>query len=175
MVERLARFEPISSAPFSATGLTITLGPPMQRWSLRARDPSVLATLLGTAVPERIGETLGPIACLGPDEWLWRSGDRVPPALGGGLPVSIVDVSERSIGLVLDGTSARAALNSGCPLDLERFAVGRTSRTVYDGVEIILHRDAETRWTVDVWRSFSEWLWLSLTGATKHERTVPSA
>jgi sarcosine oxidase subunit gamma len=69
---------------------------------------------------------------------------------------------------VLEGAPAREVLNAGCPLDLERFAVGRTVRTIYEGVEIILSREAEARWTVDVWRSFAEWLWLALSSAAEH-------
>ncbi|WP_219893512.1 sarcosine oxidase subunit gamma [Aquisediminimonas profunda] len=168
MADALTRLDPVPAAPVRHGDLTIALAQPMRRWSLRARDAKRLEELLGVKIPGRIGETLGEIACLGPDEWLWRSAAGEPRDLGSGLPVSIVDISERSVGLVLEGASAREVLNAGCPLDLERFAVGRTVRTIYEGVEIILSRETETRWTVDVWRSFAEWLWLSLTKAAEH-------
>lgn len=149
-------------------GVEIALAPPMARLSLRARDPKVLEDLLGTKLPRRIGETLDGIGCLGPDEWLLRSTGKAPTIDGAGLPVSIVDVSERSICFVLDGPDARAVLNAGCPLDLEKFAVGRMTRTVYDGVEIVLMRESETRWSAEVWRSFAEWFRLSLETAAAH-------
>lgn len=162
------RREPVPAAPAKYAGVTITLGPPMHRYSLRARDPKKLEKILGVTLPRKIGEAIGEIACLGPDEWLWRSTKAAPKALGEGQPVSIVDVSERSVGFVLEGPDARAVINSGNPLDLERFAVGRSTRTIFEGVEIILTREGEARWTVDVWRSFAEWLWLSLNAAAEH-------
>jgi sarcosine oxidase subunit gamma len=57
---------------------------------------------------------------------------------------------------------------SGCPLDLSQFAVGRVARTMYETVEIILIRDAEDRFHVEVWRSFSAWLWMAMTMAARH-------
>jgi sarcosine oxidase subunit gamma len=57
---------------------------------------------------------------------------------------------------------------SGCPLDLSQFSVGRVARTMYETVEIILIRDAEDRFHVEVWRSFSAWLWMAMTMAARH-------
>lgn len=172
MAKALSRHEPVPTVPAIFAGVAISLAPPMQRWSLRARDPKHLEKLLAVKLPRKIGETAaidgGDIARLGPDEWLWRSAKIAPKALGEGLPLSIVDISERSVGFILDGAAARAVLNSGNPLDLERYAIGRTTRTIFEGVEIILLRQSETRWTVDVWRSFAEWLWLSLHAAAEH-------
>lgn len=168
MAEALVRLDPVPSTPAVYAGATIALVPPMQRWSLRGRDAKGLEKVLGVKLPRQIGESLGEVARLGPDEWLWRGASASPQNSGAGLPLSVVDVSERSVGLVIEGPAARAVLNAGCPLDLERFAVGRTTRTVYEGVEIVLHRESETRWTVDVWRSFAEWLWLSLNAAAAH-------
>lgn len=169
MADALRRREPVPTAPAVHPGVTITLAPPMRRWSLRARSRQALETLLGFKLPTRIGETLGDVACLGPDEWLWRGDAAAPKELGAGLPLSIVDISERSVALILDGPAARAVLNAGCPLDLERFAVGRTTRTIYEGVEIILSRESETRWSVDVWRSFAEHLWMYFETVSRHQ------
>jgi sarcosine oxidase, subunit gamma len=168
MAETLTRLDPVPTAPASYADVTLVLAPPMQRWSLRARKAEALEKLLGTKLPRNIGDTLGAIACLGPDEWLWRSETAAPKDLGAGQPLSIVDISERSVGMIVKGHNARAVLNAGCPLDLERFAVGRTTRTIFEGVEIILTREAEDCWTVDVWRSFAEWLWLALNTAAEH-------
>jgi sarcosine oxidase, subunit gamma len=165
MAEALVRRDPVMVATAEYAGVKLGLAPTARRWSLRARDPSVLENCLNLPLPRKIGETLGEIACLGPDEWLWRSASAQPLDMGGGQPLSIVDVSERSVGFTLEGEAARCVLNSGCPLDLEKFGIGRTTRTIYEGVEIILHREAQDRWTVDVWRSFAEWLWLSFNTA----------
>jgi sarcosine oxidase, subunit gamma len=168
MSDLLTRTDPVSSTPFVADGVTISLAPPMARYSLRARQAQALETLLNVKVPSKIGATVGGIACLGPDEWLLRAeaGARIP--MGEGLPIAVVDISERSVCLVIEGPRAAETLMSGCPLDLDSFAVGRATRTIFETVEIILIREAENRFHVEVWRSFASWLWTALTTAGGH-------
>ncbi len=168
MSNSLTRSDPVSSTPFVADGVTISLGPPMTRYSLRARQPQTLETLLKAKVPKKIGETAGGIACLGPDEWLMRSPVGTVVPIGEGLPLAITDVSERSLCLVVEGRRVAATLMSGCPLDLDHFAVGRATRTIFETVEIILIREAEERFHVEVWRSFAPWLWTALTTVASH-------
>jgi len=145
-------------------GVTLSLAPPAWRWSLRASDADGLAGATGLTLPRRIGETVAGVAMLGPDEWYAvLAKDRVLPD-GAGAPVSIVDVSSRAVGVVIEGKGALGLLTAGCPLDLARWPVGRSSRTVFETVEIILWREAERRWRVEVWRSFAPWLWAALTG-----------
>lgn len=146
--------------------VTITYAPPMRRFSLRARDPALLSTVVGLPLPSRIGATEGAIACLGPDEFyvrLPRDGDL---SRGAEQPVSVVDVSDRALGIIVEGEAALAVLSSGCPLDLAHWPVGRASRTIFETVEIILYRESETRWHIDVWRSFAPWLWAALAKST---------
>ena len=165
MSDSLARAEPVTEAPFDVQGFALALAPPMSRYSLRARDLGALEAMLGVNVPAKIGQFEGEVACFGPDEWLLRSLTQrklIPPA---GIPMSIVDVSERSICLIAEGARASAVLNSGCPLDLARFASGRATRTIFETVEIILFREAEARFQVEVWRSFAPWLWAALKAA----------
>lgn len=168
MSDALTRNEPVSAMPFVAAGVTISLAATMKRYSLRARSAQALETLLNVKVPKKIGAIKGGIACLGPDEWLLRTNvDRIMPT-GTGLPVAITEISERSICLVIEGPRAAEILMSGCPLDLDNFAVGRATRTIYETVEIIIIRDAEDRFQVEVWRSFAAWLWTALTTAASH-------
>ena len=47
MSDALTRAEPISPEPFAAPGVSITLAPPMARFSLRAREVKALEGLLG--------------------------------------------------------------------------------------------------------------------------------
>lgn len=164
----LTRLEPMPTTPATYGGVTISFAAPMARYAMRARDPKILETLLGEKLPRKIGEVSGEIACLGPDEWLWRSAKIVPKNWGQDAAISIVDVSERSVCFLIEGPNARATLNSGCPLDLEHFAVGRATRTIYDGVEIIILRESEERFAVEVWRSFAEWLRLSFNAAAAY-------
>jgi sarcosine oxidase subunit gamma len=117
------------------------------------------------AFPARIGETTGGIACLGPDEYYARLPvDTILPD-GAGQPVSIVDISARAVGIVLEGERAIDVLAAGCPLDLVKWPIGRTSRTIFETVEIIITREAEARWHVEVWRSFAPWLWAAFSAA----------
>jgi sarcosine oxidase subunit gamma len=52
--------------------------------------------------------------------------------------------------------------------DLDRFAVGRATRTIFETVEVILIREDADRFQVEVWRSFADWLWTALTTAASH-------
>ena len=150
----------VGAEPLAGRNVRLSLAPSAARYSLRARDAALLSAVIGRALPARIGEMVEGIACLGPDEWL-----ALLPA-GGGLgeeqAVSVVDISDRALGFVLEGRGAAAAIASGCPLDLERFAVGRATRTLFETVEIVLFREDETRFRVEVWRSFAPWLWHAL-------------
>ena len=155
----------LGTEPVEGVGVRLSHAEDKVRYSLRARNASVLAGVLGQALPEKIGDTAGGIACLGPDEWyaLLPAGTQLPR--GEGLPVSVVDVSSRALGLVLEGPGALAVLSSGCPQDLAKMAVGRATRTVFETVEIVIWREAEDRWHVEVWRSFATWLWHAFAAA----------
>ena len=170
MADALTRAEPVSPEPFAARGVTITLAPPMARFSLRARDRAVLEGLLGRKLPPQIGTTTGEIACLGPDEWLLRSAQGTAIRLGEGLPLAVTEISERAVCLIVEGPRAAELLMAGCPLDLERFASGRATRTIFETVEITLIRSGEHRFEVEVWRSFAPWLHLALTTAAAQLR-----
>lgn len=146
-------------------GVTLSTAPPMRRYALRARDPALLAIVIGRALPAKIGETVAGIACLGPDEYYARLPVDTILSDGAGQSVSVVDVSARAVGIVLEGPRATEVLAAGCPLDLATWPVGRTSRTIFETVEIIVAREAETRWHVEVWRSFAPWLWAALSAA----------
>ncbi len=168
MSDLLSRYEPVPADAFVGQSVTISLAQPMARYSLRARQAQALETLLGVKVPNTIGATVGGIACLGPDEWLLRAPVGASLPTGAGLPVAIVDISDRSICLTVEGPDAAALLKTGCPIDFDRFAVGRATRTIFETVEIIVIRETEQRFQVEVWRSFSNWLWTALTTAANH-------
>lgn len=168
MSDALMRAEPVPTAPVVAEGVTISLAPPMTRFSLRARQAQALENLLGIKVPKKIGETEAGIACLGPDEWLMRAAFGTVIPMGVDMAVAITDISERSVCLIIEGHRAAEILMSGCPLDLDKFVVGKASRTIYETVEIIVIREAEDCFHVEVWRSFAVWLWTALTTASGH-------
>lgn len=157
------------------------------RFVLRARPAGRLAA----CVP--LGLSLPVVACrsavagqraalwLGPDEWLILTpvaeGEALATSLGAALaaePHSLVDVSDRQIGLLLEGPRATDMLSSGCPLDLDvsAFPVGMCSRTVFAKSEIVLWRTAAEAWRVEVWRSFAGYVRGLLTDAATEYRTV---
>ncbi len=157
------------SEPIAGTvrGLAVTLAPApaKTRWSLRAKDPALLAAALGRALPEPIGTQLDGIARLGPDEWYaMLPAGTVPPAASG-QPLSLVDVSARAVGFTVQGPGAVAALTRGCPLDLAQFSPGRATRTVFETVEVQIWALASDHFHVEVWRSFAPWLWHTLAEA----------
>lgn len=168
MSDVLIRNEAFGAQVFAAHDVSIRLAAPMARYSLRARQPKTLETLLKVKLPAKVTSTKDGIICLGPDEWFMRAADGTNIPMGEGLPISITDVSERSVCYIVEGERAAEILMSGCPLDLDKFEVGRATRTIYETVEIILIREAEDRFHVEVWRSFSTWLWLALTTAASH-------
>ncbi len=170
MSEALVRTEPVSPEPFVSEGVTIAMAPPMARFSLRAGDRGALEGLLGRKLPTKIGTTAGQIACLGPDEWLLRSAQGTAIPLGESLPVAVTEISERAVCLILEGPRAAEVLMAGCPIDLDLFATGRATRTIFETVEIILIRSGEDRFEVEVWRSFAPWLHLALTAAAAQLR-----
>ena len=170
MADAAIRTVPVPVEPAVFAGVTIALGEPLARWSLRARDAEALGKAIGQRVPGRIGATDGGMACLGPDEWLLRLSAGATIANGEGQPLSIVDISERAVTLVVDGDRAVEVLAAGCPRDIARFPVGYATRTVFETVEIVIIRESATRFAVDVWRSFAPWLWAALTTAAGHLR-----
>ncbi len=170
MVDLATRTAPVPAEPAEFPGVSIALSVPLARWSLRARDAKALAKAVGHKVPTKIGGTEGGMACLGPDEWLLRLPEGATISMGEGLPLSVVDISERAITLVLEGPRAIDVLQSGAPRDLSKFAVGEARRTIYETVEMVLIREGEERWAVDVWRSFAPYLREALVTAASHLR-----
>lgn len=136
------------------------------RLSLRARsDLAPLSAALGLALPDRIGarSAAGEIEALrlGPDEWtiLAPAGeiDRLIAACGAvyaSHPHSLVDVSGREVTLSIEGPQASELLTLGCARDIDTIAVGEARRTIFDGVTVVLWRDAENRFRMDIWNSF---------------------
>lgn len=163
MSDVLTRTEPVPTDALAGNQITLRAAPPMTRFSLRARCAADLKDILGFAPPGQIGASAGGVACLGPDEWLWRAPDRTPMPDANGRLVAITDISHRQIGIIIEGPRAVDVLCAGCPLDLAGFAIGRVTRTIFETVEIIVEREAADRFHVEVWRSFAPYLWAALT------------
>ncbi len=101
---------------------------------------------------------------LGPDEWLIldQSGGnaaalrkKLDAALAS-IAHSLVDISQRHIGVAIAGAGAALALNAHVPLDLDEaaFPVGKCTRTVFEKCEIVLWRRADDQFYLETGRSF---------------------
>lgn len=150
------------------------------RFSLRIAGDKVAlaATAFGCDLPNTIGATAASDArlalCLGPDEWqlLAPLGERDAiearfAALYPDCPHSLVDVSHREVGILISGSAATLALRSACPLNLDDIAVGSTTRTIFDKVQIILIRQGQKSFRIDVWQSFADHVWRILQAAAR--------
>jgi sarcosine oxidase subunit gamma len=160
--------------------------PECARFSLRMRPEhaAAIAAARGLSLPERISRFAGGgsgaalTAMLGPDEWLiWASrvgAERVAAPLVAAPPHALVDVSDRFAGLVVEGPSVEDVLASGCPLPLdpERFAPGRATRTIFHRAEIILLRTDERTFRLECGRSFLPYVADHLGEAIRHEAAL---
>lgn len=157
---------PIVSAA-SAGPVLLTVQPETARFNLRIDVANLPAAsqVLGLALPSVIGEgardATRRVLCLGPDEWVISVAetdrDRIVAAfadLYAETPHSLVEISDREIAVTLEGPDAATLLSVGCPAAIERLAVGAGARTIFDGVQVVLYRDAPDRFTLEVWRSF---------------------
>ena len=148
------------------------LAPAAARFILRGDTAAaeMAGAVFGPAPPTRpLGSAQGGTRFalwLGPDEWLLAAPGEDPawlaPFLEQGLaaaPHSLVDVSQRQIGLELSGANAALVLNAGCPLDLglAAFPVGAATRTMLAKAEIVLWRRETSLFHVEVWRSFADY------------------
>jgi sarcosine oxidase subunit gamma len=105
---------------------------------------------------------------IGPDEWLvlLTDGQSMPLNAAGG---SIVEVSDRQVGINVSGPAAADAINAFNALDLhiESFPIGMCTRTRFDKAEIVLWRTAAETFRIEVWRSFAPYVLGCLAEATR--------
>lgn len=90
---------------------------------------------------------------LGPDEWMLEGPDGAAPDAPDAW--SLVDVTDREIGFVVEGPEAATLIATACPRDLRAFAPGRCARTLFAELTVVLIRDSDTRFTLLCWRSFA--------------------
>lgn len=151
------------------------------RFSLRV-DPAhaaLAAEAFGLALPAKIGgATLarGRLAVrLGPDEWHLvaplthqAAVEDAFAALYAMVPHSLVDIGHREVGIEIAGAAAVLALQSAIPFDIESMPVASGCRTIFDKAQIILVRETQERFRIEVWRSFAGHVW-GLLRAAGHE------
>jgi sarcosine oxidase subunit gamma len=77
-----------------------------------------------------------------------------------GTPHSLVETSHAQTAFELSGARAAAALNIGCPLDLDpaAFPVDMCTRTVFAKAQIVLWRQGPETFRVETARSFTPYV-----------------
>jgi sarcosine oxidase subunit gamma len=170
---RAQRRGPLDAVALPATDkVAVTISPAASRFVLRgAADIAAAASaVFGVALPQHLNRAEGQgrvVIMIGPDEWLLIAENEDTTSLGQKLeaamadrPHSLVDISHRQIGFDVKGRLATLALSSGCPLDMRRdaFPIGMATRTIFHKAEIILWRQAEDCFRIEVWRSFAPYL-----------------
>lgn len=186
-LQALAARGPLDGATLpDGEAFALSPAPRTARLSLRgdAAVAQAAAGAFGAALPARPGvASAGSRAALwlGPDEWLLVAEGEEPDALAavlaaaiGDRPHSLVDVSQRQIGLDVAGPLAARALSAGCPLDLREaaFPVGFATRTMLAKSEIVLWRRGPNAYRVEVWRSFADYVAAFLAEAARRAPPV---
>ncbi|MCK0151575.1 sarcosine oxidase subunit gamma [Marivita sp. S6314] len=147
--------------------VSVTVLPSVARFNLRIApaDLSVASAAFGLTLPTKIGQGAqsGDRAayCIGPDEWLLHAAEADQQAIVSAFAAvradtahSLVVISDREMTIGIDGPDALALLSVGCPIDLSRLPIGGAKRTVFDYAQVMLIRDAEDAFRVEVWRSY---------------------
>ena len=174
-------FNPLDGASFSAgSGPMLLMRPAVDcaRFSLRIAGAHL--EMAGDAFGQDIPADIGAMSsnaqrtalCLGPDEWLLTAPESEGEAIAARFASisdrvlhSLVDVGHRTVGIDVSGPAAALVLNSGCPLDLEKFPIGGGTRTILDKAEIVLMRFEKEHFRLEIVRSFAEFVWNFLAAA----------
>lgn len=174
---------PHENRRFANSGVSIEAASPAARIALRANtnEASKLSKPLGLKLPTKPLTTTTSKSrsalWLGPDEWLIidQAPSSVQPLIKSlaSKKCSHVDVSHRNTAIIVSGKDVENVLNAGCPRDLslEAFPVGCCSRTIFGKIEIVLWRQDSNLFHIEVWRSFSNYLWTYLLDAAKDVRS----
>lgn len=163
-------------------GIKVTRAAPLARFVFRgaAAAAGKAGGAFGASLPMAplAANAVGDRAALwqGPDEWLLlarpdaaahEAADALARILSGEIatalsdtPHSLVDVSERNVALLVEGTGAADLLNAHVFLDLslDAFPVGTATRTLFTKAEITLWRLGDEAFAIEVWRSFAPYV-----------------
>lgn len=143
---------------------------------LRAKPGSdsarVLESVLGFALPSRVGEVTGRsdashVLWLSPDEFLYVDPSDTTQAAAAdleasleGLPGHAVDLSANRTVFELSGRASEELLEKGCNADLHprEFPAGRAVATQLAHVPILLHRVEQNVWRLYPRASFADFV-----------------
>jgi sarcosine oxidase subunit gamma len=170
---------PLVGRALSGAQTRVTIRPveDCARFLLRI-DPQDLAAasnVWGTDLPPTIGGLVsgfGRMAtCIGPDEWYLiaplAEQDVIENAfaeLYGTTIHSLVDVGHREVGIAVEGPDAALALQASIAFEIAAMPIGSGCRTIIDRAQIILLREGQDRFRIEVWNSFADHVWHLLAG-----------
>ena len=142
------------------------------RFSLRIalKDVAPVSRSFGPDLPTKIGNIANSggrsALCLGPDEWQLSApldeANAIKTAFAAAYSDcvhSLVDIGHREIAIQVEGSAATILLSAGCPLNLETMPADSGTRTIFEKIPIILTKYSDTRFRVEVSRSFAPHLW----------------
>lgn len=157
----------------SQADVSILKAVPVTRLSYRGRETSLKAAgeAFGVALPVKpLSNGTAPKRAalwMGPDEWTLLAPEddltTVFEAIEKGLgdtPHALVDVSHRSLAVIVSGAKAEWLLNTGIFIDLslEAFPVGTVTRTIFHKAPVMLWRTGPDTFVVEAWVSFMDYV-----------------
>lgn len=157
----------MSTPANSYNGVSVGLLPPVARFNLRTAptDLAVTAKAFGLKLPNKIGEGVQKkdraAFCIGPDEWLLHAAETSQSeivtkfdAVRSRAPHSLTVLSDREVTLEIKGPDAIELLSVACPIDVSLMPVTGAKRTVFDYAQVVIIRDDDEAFRLEVWRSF---------------------
>ena len=170
---------PLAGRALSGAPARVTIRPveDCARFMLRI-DPQDLAAaskVWGAGLPPTIGGLVsgsGRVAtCIGPDEWYLIAPlpeqaaiESAFAALYAATIHSLVDVGQRDVGIAVEGPDAALALQASIAFEIATMPIGSGCRTLIDRAQIILLREGQDRFRIEVWNSFADHVWHLLAG-----------
>lgn len=158
----------------------LTLLPEAARFNLRIgpADLAKASEAFGVTLPNGIGQRAAngtrSALCVGPDEWVLLADDEERQAIETGFaavysnaPHSLTDISDRELAIQITGDRAAELLSVACPRNIGAIEPGTGVRTIFDNAQIVLYRDADDSFRIEVWRSFFPHVWELLNTANR--------
>ena len=159
--------EIVNAPEESFDAVSVTELPPIARFNLRIApaDLAVASKAFGLNLPSVIGQGTQnadrAAYCIGPDEWLLHGSEASQQVIVAAFdmvraktPHSLVVISDRELTIGITGPASIELLSTGCPLDLSRVPIGGAKRTIFHDTQVILIRDREDAFRLEVWRSY---------------------
>lgn len=142
---------------------------PMAQWLLHAEpcDAAAIGQATNLQLPSRMLATATgdrwSVLHMAPDEWMLLGSEDLSAALEAQFrnsalpPHSMVDISDQSRWLRIDGDGAARLLAGGCPIDLDRMPDATAMRTLFGKATIVLWRDGAS-FKISHARSFDDYV-----------------